>query len=79
MVGLTVLIALLVLTWMILVFAGRATALFVESGRVEVTIRTDRADGVNSGSNVFYRGVNVGQVTGVRRDADNLHIELQAN
>ncbi len=39
---------------------------------------TDRADNVNDGSGVFYRGVNVGQVTTIARSADNEHVLIGA-
>jgi phospholipid/cholesterol/gamma-HCH transport system substrate-binding protein len=78
MIGLVVLVALLVLAWMILQFTGRATALLVSAGHIRVTMTTDRADNVNDGSGVFYRGVNVGQVTTIARSADNEHVLIGA-
>lgn len=69
LVGVTVLCGLLVLAWMILKFSGQSARLFAEK-QFNVQFVVNRADGLAEGSPVLYRGVNVGQVTGVRR-ADN--------
>ncbi len=72
------LVALLVLAWMILQFTGRATALLVTAGHIRITLTTDRADNVNDGSGVFFRGVNIGQVTTIQRSPDNQHVVIEA-
>ena len=77
LVGLVVLVALGVLTWMLLLFAGRATAMFVPRG-MPITLTADRADGLNDGSVMFYRGVEVGKVNRIRRAPDNDHVIIQA-
>ncbi len=77
-VGLVVLLALLALSWMILAFAGRATAIFVQAGHIRILLTAERADNVNDGSGVFYRGVNVGQVYSIRRSQDNEHVIIEA-
>jgi phospholipid/cholesterol/gamma-HCH transport system substrate-binding protein len=70
MVGLVVLLGLGIVTWMILLFAGRMASLFAAPG-LAVTMKTDRADGVSQGSSIYYRGVAAGRVTGVHLDSDN--------
>jgi phospholipid/cholesterol/gamma-HCH transport system substrate-binding protein len=74
-VGLTVMLGLAALVWMMLTFSGNAVSLFRRSG-VQVTLTSDRADGLWPGSIVFYRGVSVGRVTFVRRLPDNEHVEI---
>jgi phospholipid/cholesterol/gamma-HCH transport system substrate-binding protein len=69
-VGLVVLLGLGVITWMILLFAGRMASLFASPG-LAVTMKTDRADGVSQGSTIYYRGVPAGRVTGVHLESDN--------
>ena len=67
-VGAVVLVGLGILGWMILQFANRAASFFLTTG-MPITLTAGRADGVAEGSQVTYRGVNVGRVTGVRRVA----------
>ena len=70
MVGLVVLLGLGVITWMILLFAGRMASLFAAPGLV-VKMTTNRADGVSQGSTIYYRGVPAGRVTAVQLQSDN--------
>jgi phospholipid/cholesterol/gamma-HCH transport system substrate-binding protein len=74
-VGVVVLAGLCALAWMLLTFAGDAAGIFVSNG-LTATLTTDRADGLAPGSLVFYRGVDVGRVTKVRRLPDNEHVEI---
>ena len=69
LVGVVVLAGLGVLAWMILKFANRAATFFLTQG-TRVTVVADRADGLSDGSAVYYRGVNVGRVLGVRLAED---------
>ena len=69
MVGVVVLAGLGVLAWMVLKFANRAASFFLTQG-TRVTVVADRADGLSDGSAVYYRGVNVGRVLGVRLAED---------
>ena len=73
--GAVVLGALGILAWMILSFSGRAMGLFKAKG-TPVVFLADRADGLYEGSPVFFKGVEVGKVTGVRREGDNLHVQI---
>jgi phospholipid/cholesterol/gamma-HCH transport system substrate-binding protein len=77
LVGLVVLLALGMLTFMLLIFAGRATALFVRRG-IPITLNADRADGLNEGAPVSFRGVTVGKVTKIRRSENNEQVILTA-
>jgi phospholipid/cholesterol/gamma-HCH transport system substrate-binding protein len=69
MVGLTVLVALVGLGWMILKFGGRAMTPF-QPVRISITFVGTRADGLSEGSSITYRGKQVGQVTSVRLESD---------
>ena len=77
MVGLVVLLGLGIVTWMILLFAGRMASLFAAPGLV-VTMKTDRADGVSQGSSIYYRGVAAGRVTAVHLEPDNQGVVILA-
>src|SRR5256885_2627357 len=77
MVGATVLAGLLALGWMILKFAGAPITLLV-SPRTAIHFVADRADGLSEGSNVTYRGMNVGQITHLTRMTDDrIRIDAQ--
>lgn len=80
LVGLTVLVGLVLLGWMVLQFGGVAISPFT-AGRTVVTVLTERADGIGEGSPVLYRGIGVGQVHSVRMadDMTNVVITLQLN
>ena len=77
MVGATILVGLLALGWMLVQFGGRMMTPFTPA-RMTITLRGERADGLSDGSPVLYRGVNVGQVTGVARDPDQRHVLIKA-
>lgn len=77
LVGVTVLGGLLVLAWMILKFSGQSARLFAES-QISVQFVVNRADGLAEGSPVLYRGVNVGQVTNVRRSDNQRDVIVSA-
>jgi phospholipid/cholesterol/gamma-HCH transport system substrate-binding protein len=66
LVGITVLLALIALGWMILKFGDRPARLFATPS-MSVVFHTDRADGVGEGSNITYLGVIVGRVTAIHR------------
>jgi phospholipid/cholesterol/gamma-HCH transport system substrate-binding protein len=75
-VGVVVLLALGVLTWMLLMFSGGVASLFATSGMI-VTLTSDRADGLSKGSIVSYRGVGCGHVITVNRTPDNEHVQIE--
>ena len=68
-VGVIVLASIVILAWMILKFANRAADFFLTEG-TPITIIADRADGLSDGSAIYYRGVGVGRVLGVRLSND---------
>jgi phospholipid/cholesterol/gamma-HCH transport system substrate-binding protein len=65
-VGLTVLVAMVILGWMILRF-GAAPAQLFQPKQYPIRLISERADGLSDGSPVTYRGVGVGRVTNVTR------------
>lgn len=69
MVGVVVLGAIVVLAWMILKFANRAATLVFTKG-THVHVVADHAEGLSDGSAVYYHGVNVGRVLGIRLAED---------
>jgi phospholipid/cholesterol/gamma-HCH transport system substrate-binding protein len=62
MVGATVLAALIVLAWMIIQFGGSLAVPFADK-TIPVTFIADRADGLDDGSPITYRGIDSGTVT----------------
>lgn len=74
--GIVVLLALATLTWMVLTFSGGAMRIFKPKG-VPVVFRCDRADGLSEGSPVFFKGVEVGRITDVRRLEDNQTVLIE--
>ena len=76
-VGAVVLVAILALGWMILQFSGSSVASIFTKG-MRIQIATERADGLSDGSAIYYLGVPVGQVTGVRLLPDNNGVVVDA-
>jgi phospholipid/cholesterol/gamma-HCH transport system substrate-binding protein len=76
-VGLVVLAALGMLTFMLLLFTGQATALFVEHG-IPITLNADRANGLSEGAFVSFRGVTVGKVTSIHLSGKNDQVIIKA-
>src|SRR3954463_8878630 len=76
MVGATILVALIALGWMLVQFGARVISPFTPP-RMALTVTSERADGLSDGSPVLYRGVIVGQVTGVTRDPDQKHVYIK--
>ena len=78
LVGVTVLAALAALGWMMIQFGGAVATPFAPR-HVPVRLRSDRADGLAEGSAIFFRGVQVGQVTRVYRTSDDpLRVQIEA-
>jgi phospholipid/cholesterol/gamma-HCH transport system substrate-binding protein len=78
LVGVTVLGGLFVLARMILKFSGQSARLFAEK-QFAITFVVPRADGLAEGSPILYRGVDVGQVTGLRRAENQREVIVEAN
>ena len=70
LVGVVVLVSLGVLAWMVLKFANRAAEFFLTKG-TRIQVIADRADGLSDGSAIYYRGVSVGRVLGVKLGDSN--------
>lgn len=77
MVGVTVLVALIVLGWMIMKF-GAAPAYLFKEPRMPIRFVATQANGIDEGSSVLYRGVGVGTVTQVLRAPDEEHVWIDA-
>ncbi len=76
LVGITVLVALVLLGVMIMRFGDAPARLFARA-QFPVTFHAERADGVSEGSPVGYRGVKVGQVQKVRLGEDRASVIIQ--
>jgi phospholipid/cholesterol/gamma-HCH transport system substrate-binding protein len=74
-VGATVLVALLVFTWMLLTFSSRTAELFAPP-QIKVHFTSARADGLSPGSQVDYLGVTVGRVEQITRNADGKTVNI---
>ena len=77
LVGVTVLVALGMLGWMLLKFGGGAAEIFVPP-QIPVQFVSQRADGLGDGSAIQFRGVVVGRVTKVTRSSDNNTVYIDA-
>ncbi len=77
LVGATALVSLILLGWMILKFGGKAAQPFAEA-QLPIELVAERADGLFEGSAVLYRGVNVGQVTRIRRADNEVQVFIDA-
>ena len=76
-VGLVVLVGMGIVTWMVLLFAGRLARVIAAPG-LPISMKADRADGVSDGSAIYFLGVPAGRVTGVKRSPDNLSVVINA-
>lgn len=76
-VGVTVLLALGFLGWMILKFGGSVGSLFTPPS-MPITFRATRADGVGDGSPILYQGVTVGRVTLISRDPNMRDVTIDS-
>ena len=78
MVGLTALVGLVLLGALLLKF-GAAPALLFGRDKLHVQLQAARADGLSVGSGVNYLGVNIGQVSAIRRSDDQTQVIIDAN
>jgi phospholipid/cholesterol/gamma-HCH transport system substrate-binding protein len=80
-VGLTMLVALVLLGTMIMLFGDAPIKLF-RGDKIKVTFLADSASNLSSGSAIFYRGVSVGQVEDAQltnnRDAVEIPAQIDA-
>src|SRR4051812_35277700 len=70
MVGITVLLALILLGWMLLRFSDAPFRMFAKA-QMPINIEAPSAEGVSEGTSIYYLGVSVGRVTKIER-SDNL-------
>jgi phospholipid/cholesterol/gamma-HCH transport system substrate-binding protein len=77
LVGLTAMVALILLGWMILQFGAKAARPFAQA-QLPIRFLAERADGLFEGSPVLYRGVNVGQIGSIRLDPKESKVVIDA-
>ena len=77
-VGITVIVALVGLSAMLLEFGGSTVSLLRSGDQIQIEFTSDRADGLAEGSQVLYRGVAVGRVTHVQRNPNNIDVIIDA-
>jgi len=77
MVGITVLIALILLGWMILRFSDAPFRLFAKA-QMPISLEAPSADGVSEGTSIYYLGVSVGRVTKIDRSQDLRSVWMEA-
>src|SRR5947208_16599189 len=76
MVGITVLVALILLGWMLLRFSDAPFRLFAKA-QMPISLEAPSAEGVSEGTNIYYLGVSVGRVTKIDRSEDLRSVVMQ--
>src|SRR3954466_12751002 len=76
MVGITVLIALILLAWMILRFSDAPFRLFAKA-QMPMNLEAPSAEGGSEGTSIYYLGVSVGRVTKIERSEDLKSVVMQ--
>jgi len=76
MVGITVLVALILLGWMLLRFSDAPFRLFAKA-QMPINLEAPSAEGVSEGTNIYYLGVSVGRVTKIDRSKDQKRVVMQ--
>src|SRR5256714_14452961 len=76
MVGITVLVALILLGWMLLRFSDAPFRLFAKA-QMPISLEAPSAEGVSEGTNIYYLGVSVGRVTKIERSDDLKSVVMQ--
>ncbi len=77
MVGLTVLVGLVLLGWMILRFSDAPFRLFAKK-QIPIMLVAVSSEGVSEGSPIYYKGVNVGRVLKLERSPDQRSVLMYA-
>jgi ABC-type transporter Mla subunit MlaD len=77
MVGVTVLVALILLGWMILKFSDAPFRLFAKE-QMPIKLQAPSAEGVSEGTAIYYLGVSVGRVIKIERSEDLRSVLMQA-
>ena len=78
-IGFTVIGALIAIGWMLLRFGSEPVKLLGEHQVLTIHFRISRADGLNEGSPVMYRGVGVGDVSRLSRDPNGRDVLVDAS
>lgn len=76
-VGLTALLAMVLLGWMILRFSDAPFRLFSKP-EIRIRFRATSAEGLGEGSPIYYLGVNVGRVVRASHSEDQLNVLIDA-
>jgi ABC-type transporter Mla subunit MlaD len=76
MVGITVLVALILLGWMLLRFSDAPFRLFAKA-QMPIKLQAPSAEGVSEGTSIYYLGVSVGRVTKIDRSDDLRSVVMQ--
>jgi len=76
MVGITVLLALILLGWMLLRFSDAPFRLFAKA-QMPILVEAPSAEGVSEGTSIYYLGVSVGRVTKIDRSDDLRSVVMQ--
>lgn len=76
MVGVTVLVALILLGWMLLRFSDAPFRLFAKA-QMPINLEAPSAEGVSEGTSIYYLGVSVGRVTKIERSGDLRSVVMQ--
>ncbi len=77
MVGITVLIALVLLGWMLLKFSDAPFKLFAKA-QMPISLEAPSAEGVSEGTAIYYLGVSVGRVSKIDRSKDLKSVSMEA-
>lgn len=77
LVGITVLGAVGLFSWMILRFGTKTVEVFAPP-QIPIHFVADRADGLSEGSSITYLGINVGRLTKLARKADGTGVIIDA-
>src|SRR5436190_4487045 len=77
MVGITVLLALILLGWMLLRFSDAPFRMFAKA-QMPILVEAPSAEGVSEGTSIYYLGVSVGRVTKIERSGDLKGVVMQA-
>jgi len=77
LVGITVVGAVLIFGWMILEFSTKTAGLFGPA-QIPLHFVASQASGLSAGSEVQYLGVDVGRVTALARNSDNMSVTIDA-
>src|SRR3954464_15612383 len=76
MVGITVLIALILLGWMLLKFSDAPFKMFAKA-QMPISLEAPSAEGVSEGTAIYYLGVSVGRVSKIERSPDLKGVSMQ--